>query len=275
MNHAKIKEACEFLKSNGIVSSNVAIVLGTGLGNLVAELSNKVSVNYSEIPHFPESTVEYHSGKFIQGDLCNKKVILLQGRFHFYEGHSMQDIVFPIRVFYMLGVKNLILSNAAGALNLNFKKGSLMLIKDHVDLFPDHPLIGKNDDFFGVRFPDMSETYNFQLIELLKNTAKDLNISLEEGVYIAAQGPMLESPAEYRMLKKLGGDAVGMSTIPEAIAARHMGIKCCGISILTDECDPDNLSPIDINEIIDVASKAEKKLIQLMKAFVPLVDEDA
>ena len=275
MNHSKIKEAYEFLRSNGIVSSNVAIVLGTGLGNLADELSNKVTVDYSDIPHFPESTVEYHSGKFIQGDLFNTKVILLQGRFHFYEGYSMEDIVFPIRVFNMLGIKTLILSNAAGALNLSFKKGSLMLIKDHVNLFPDHPLIGKNDDLFGSRFPDMSQSYNLDLVELMKNTAKDFNISLEVGVYIAAQGPMLETPAEYRMLKKLGGDVVGMSTIPEAIAARHMGIKCCGISILTDECDPDNLSPIDINDIINIANKAEKKLIQLLKIFVPLVDEDS
>ena len=268
MNLLKINEAYEFLKSRGIMPSSIGIVLGTGLGKLVDELSNKITIEYGEIPYFPESTVEFHSGKLIFGELFNKKVIVLQGRFHYYEGYNMEEIVFPIRVFKKLGVKILILSNAAGALNLNFNKGSLMLITDHIDLFPSHPLIGNNKEELGPRFPDMSESYNKDLIELVKVSAKELDIILEIGVYISAQGPMLETPAEYRMLRKIGGDAVGMSTIPEVIAARHLGIKCCGISILTDECDPDNLKPIDINEIIKIAFEAEKVFIRLVKEFL-------
>ena len=266
MNLIEIKEAVDFLNSRGVYKVENAIILGTGLGKLADLVSESVVIPYSEIPHFPVSTVESHSGNLILGKLENIKVMIFQGRFHFYEGYSMEEIVFPIRVLKFLKVKNLFISNAAGAINLSFKKGDLMLIKDHINLFPKHPLRGSNSDELGVRFPDMSDAYNSALNELLLSSAKKLNINLNQGVYISAQGPMLETPAEYRMLVKLGGDAVGMSTIPEVIAARHVGIKCCAISVLTDECDPNNLKPIDIEEIIRIAGMAEKKLIDLLLA---------
>ncbi len=266
MNLIEIKEAVDFLNSRGVYKVENAIILGTGLGKLADLVSESVVIPYSEIPHFPVSTVESHSGNLILGKLENIKVIIFQGRFHFYEGYSMEEIVFPIRVLKFLKVKNLFISNAAGAINLSFKKGDLMLIKDHINLFPKHPLRGSNSDELGVRFPYMSDAYDGALNELLLSSAKKLNIHLNQGVYISAQGPMLETPAEYRMLVKLGGDAVGMSTIPEVIAARHVGIKCCAISVLTDECDPNNLKPIDIEEIIRIAGMAEKKLIDLLLA---------
>ncbi len=268
MNLDHIKEAVNYLKEQGVELSSIGVVLGTGLGKFTDVLSDKIIINYKDIPHFPLSTVEFHSGKLVQGYLHGKKVIVLQGRLHYYEGYSMDDIVFPIRVFKMLGIQLLILSNAAGALNLNFKKGSLMLISDHVDLFPSHPLIGKNDNSLGSRFPDMSQSYDVSIIDIFEKEAKDLNISIEKGIYISAQGPMLETSAEYRMLRNIGADAVGMSTIPEVVAARHMGMKCCGISILTDECDPDNLNPIDIDEIIKTASATENIFILLLKNFL-------
>lgn len=264
MNLNKIKEAVKFLNNKGIDTVENAIILGTGLGKLANFVTNKLVIPYSEIPHFPLSTVESHSGNLIVGELEKNSVIIFQGRFHFYEGYSMDEIVFPVRVLKFLGVKNLFISNAAGAINLDFKKGDLMLIKDHINLFPTHPLNGPNNSFLGVRFPDMSNAYDKFLNDLILSSAKKLNIHLNEGVYISAQGPMLETPAEYRMLVNLGGDAVGMSTIPEVIAARHAAIKCCAISVLTDECDPDNLHPINIEEIIHVAGLAEKKLIELL-----------
>ncbi len=266
MNLIEIKEAVDFLNSRGVYKVENAIILGTGLGKLADLVTNSIVIPYSEIPHFPLSTVESHSGNLILGKLENINVIIFQGRFHFYEGYSMEEIVFPVRVLKFLEVKNLFISNAAGAINLSFKKGELMLIKDHINLFPKHPLRGSNSDELGVRFPDMSDAYDGALNELVLSSAKKLNINLNQGVYISAQGPMLETPAEYRMLVKLGGDAVGMSTIPEVIAARHVGIKCCAISVLTDECDPDDLKPIDIEEIIRIAGMAEKKLIDLLLA---------
>ena len=264
MNLTKIKAAVKFLHDKGINDFENAIILGTGLGKLADLVTNKTVIPYSEIPHFPLSTVESHSGNFITGNLGGSRVIIFLGRFHFYEGYSMDEIVFPVRVVKFLGVKNLFISNAAGAVNLDFKKGELMLIKDHINLFPSHPLNGPNERSLGVRFPDMSNAYNGYLNELILSSAKKLNIHLNEGVYISAQGPMLETPAEYRMLINLGGDAVGMSTIPEVIAARHAGIKCCAISVLTDECDPDNLQPINIEDIIRIAGLAENKLIELL-----------
>ncbi|MDG2370977.1 MAG: purine-nucleoside phosphorylase [Flavobacteriales bacterium] len=264
MNLIEIKETVDFLNSRGVYKAENAIILGTGLGKLADLVTDGIVIPYSEIPHFPLSTVESHSGNLILGKLENINVIIFQGRFHFYEGYSMDEIVFPVRVLKFLEVKNLFISNASGAINLSFKKGQLMLIKDHINLFPTHPLRGSNSNELGVRFPDMSNAYDGALNELVLSSAKKLNIQLNQGVYISAQGPMLETPAEYRMLVKLGGDVVGMSTIPEVIAARHIGIKCCAISVLTDECDPDNLEPINIEEIIRIAGMAEKKLIDLL-----------
>lgn len=270
MNLEQITESVSFLKEKGVITPQIGIVLGTGLGNLVSEIEVGLEISYEDIPNFPLSTVESHSGKLLYGKLGGKQVLAMQGRFHAYEGYSMEEIVFPVRVMRQLGIEILLLSNAAGAMNLEFKKGDLMLITDHINKFPLNPLLGKNENELGTRFPDMSEPYSYDLGGKLEEIAKKEGITLNKGVYISAEGPMLETPAEYRMLRTLGGDAVGMSTIPEVIAARHMELTCCAVSVLTDECDPDNLKPVKIEDIIAIAGKAEKKLTKL---FTKLVEE--
>ncbi len=267
---AEVDEAVAYIKAQGIDAPEVGIVLGTGLGNLVTEIEVEVEVAYTEIPHFPLATVEFHSGKLIYGTLGNKKVLVMQGRFHFYEGYTMQQITFPIRVMKLMGIQALLLSNAAGAMNLDYKKGSLMLITDHINILPTNPLIGANEETFGTRFPDMSEAYATSINEKFKNVAQEKDITLYEGVYVSVMGPCLETPAEYRYLRRIGADAVGMSTVPEVIVANHMGLPCAAVSVLTDECDPDHLEPINIEEIIAIAGKAELKLTQL---FVGLIKE--
>jgi purine-nucleoside phosphorylase len=264
----QINETVAFLKEKGITNPQVGIVLGTGLGKLVNEISIEQEIAYSDIPHFPIATVESHSGKLIYGDLNGKKVLAMSGRFHFYEGYTMQQITFPIRVMKFLGVQQLLLSNAAGAINLNFPKGSLMLIDDHINLQPDNPLIGKNDEQLGSRFPDMSAPYDKKLNKLIKEVASANQVDLNEGVYVAVSGPNLETRAEYKFLKIIGADVVGMSTVPEVIVANHMGLPCAAISVLTDECDPDNLHPVDIADIIAVAMKAEEKLIVIIRELM-------
>ena len=224
-------------------------------------------LSYSDIPHFPESTVEFHSGKLIYGKLGVKQVIAMQGRFHFYEGYSMNEIIFPVRVMKMLGVSHLLVSNAAGAINTNFKKGDLMLITDHINL-QSNALIGENIPELGTRFPDMSEPYSQVLNQISREIAEINQIILREGTYVSVQGPMLETAAEYRYLDRIGADAVGMSTTPEVIAANHMGLPVLVISVLTDECDYNNLKPVNIEEIIAVAGKAEKKLSLLFEGIV-------
>lgn len=264
----QINETVAFLKEKGITNPQVGIVLGTGLGKLVNEITIEQEIAYSDIPHFPIATVESHSGKLIYGDLNGKKVLAMSGRFHFYEGYTMQQITFPIRVMKFLGVQQLLLSNAAGAINLDFPKGSLMLIDDHINLQPDNPLIGKNDEQLGSRFPDMSAPYDKKLNNLIKEVASANQVDLNEGVYVAVSGPNLETRAEYRFLKIIGADVVGMSTVPEVIVANHMGLPCAAISVLTDECDPDNLHPVDIADIIAVAMKAEEKLIVIIRELM-------
>ncbi|MBL4706408.1 MAG: purine-nucleoside phosphorylase [Flavobacteriales bacterium] len=264
----EIKATVNFLQEKGITNPEVGIILGTGLGNLAEEIEVEVEIPYTEIPGFPEATVEFHAGKLIYGSIAGRKVVAMKGRFHFYEGYSMQQIIFPVRVLKLLGIQSLLISNAAGAMNLDWKKGELMLITDHINKFPDHALHGANIEELGTRFPDMSEAYNKGFRSALRQIANRENITLHEGVYITAQGPMLETAAEYRYLKIAGGDAVGMSTVPEVIAANHMGLPVAAISVLTDECDPDNLQPVDIEDIIEVAGKAEKKLTTL---FVGLI----
>lgn len=266
----KIKQTVEFLRSKGIEKPEIGIVLGTGLGQLANEIIPEKVIDYIDIPNFPVSTVESHSGKLVYGRLKNKMVLAMQGRFHYYEGYSMQEVTFPIRVMKLLGIKYLLLSNAAGAMNLNFKKGSLMLITDHINLLPAHPLIGKNIDELGPRFPDMSKAYSPEMIEKFREIANASKIVLNEGVYVAVPGPNLETPAEYRFLHKIGADVVGMSTVPEVIVANHMSLPCAAISVLTDECDPDNLKPVDISEIIAVAASAEEQLVKLFLAFIEL-----
>ncbi len=264
----KIKETVNFLKSKGCSKPEIGIVLGTGLGGMVKEINVELTVDYDEIPNFPVSTVESHYGKLIYGELHGKKIIAMQGRFHFYEGYNFKQVTFPIRVMKLLGIKYLLLSNAAGALNLNFKKGSLMMISDHINLLPGNPLTGKNNDELGPRFPDMSMAYTQGINNIIEEQAKKMGIQLNKGVYVAVAGPNLETPAEYRFLRIIGADAVGMSTVPEVIVANHMSLPCAAISVLTDECDPDNLQKVELSEILEVAAKAEVQLIKLFKEVV-------
>ena len=263
-----LHEAVEVLQSKFGDAPETAIILGTGLGNLTTKIENPQELEYTEIPHFPLSTVESHLGILHVGQLAGKRVVALQGRFHFYEGYSMQEVAFPVNVLGLWGIKRLFISNAAGALNPAFKKGNLMLITDHINLFRDNPLIGPNIDELGTRFPDMSEAYHKGLNVLLRNAAAKLGLSLREGVYVTAPGPMLETPAEYRYLRRVGGDAVGMSTVPEVITAVHLGIPVAAISVLTDECDPENLAPINVPEILRVSREAEKDLSAILMEVI-------
>lgn len=252
--------AKEYLIQKGIVNPEIGIVLGTGLNHLLDYVKIQQTIPYTEIPGFCTSTVEFHKGNLVYGTIENKNVLIMQGRFHSYEGYSMQQIVFPIRVMKLLGVKYLFLSNAAGGINLNFKKGDLVLIDDHINLQSGNPLTGKNFDELGSRFPDMNEPYDPGLKNKLLEKAKELNIDLKKGIYAAVNGPNLETKAEYRYLKIIGADLVGMSTVPEVIAANHSQLPCVAVSVATDECDPDNLKPVSFAEIIEVAAKADEIL---------------
>jgi len=264
----KIKETVQFLQKKGITKPSVGIILGTGLGKLVKEVEIEKELPYEDIPNFPVSTVEFHKGKLIYGKMNGKYVLAMQGRFHFYEGYSMQEITFPVRVMKALGIEYLLISNAGGAMNLDFKKGSLMLLDDHINLLGDGPLIGSNHNDLGPRFPDMSQPYSQILNDKFEKIALDLNITLNKGVYVAVTGPNLETRAEYRFLRGIGADVVGMSTVPEVIVANHAGLPCTAISVLTDECDPDNLKPINIKDILDTAAKAEIDLIKLFSNVI-------
>lgn len=264
----KLKETVAFLESKGILNPEIGIVLGTGLGKLTEHIKNPISIDYADIPHFPVATVEFHSGKLIYGSLGGKKVIVMQGRFHLYEGYSLDQITYPIRVFKLLNTKALLVSNAAGAINLDFKKGNLMLIDDHINLQGGSPLAGTNLDSLGERFTDMSAPYNPALNAKLIAIAKQQEITLHVGVYASVVGPQLETRAEYRYLKIIGADAVGMSTVPEIIVANHMSLPCIAVSVLTDECDPNNLQPVNISEIISLANKAEPQLIRLFTELI-------
>lgn len=257
-----------FLKEKGFHNPQIGIVLGTGLGQLVNYLQVEVEINYIDIPNFPVSTVEFHSGKLLFGILEGKKVIVMQGRFHLYEGYTLQEITFPIRVMKALGISSLLVSNAAGAINLNYKKGDLMLLEDHINLQGGSPLAFKNVSDFGERFTDMCAPYNANLNTKIVAIAKENNIILHKGIYVAVVGPQLETRAEYRYLKIIGADAVGMSTVPEVIVANHLNLPVIAVSVLTDECNPDNLKPVNIPEIIAVAGEAEPKMIILFKELI-------
>lgn len=258
-----IEETKDWLLNKGFEKPLVGIVLGTGLGALVEKINIKLSVPYHEIPHFPVSTVEFHKGNLIYGEINGIKVIAMQGRFHYYEGYSMHQITFPIRVMKELEIQNLLLSNAAGGMNLTYKKGDLVIIEDHINLLPDNPLRGMNDPAMGNRFADMSCPYDKKLRQLLAEAFTKQDIPVKEGVYVSVMGPSLETRAEYRWLRSTGADMVGMSTVPEVIAAAQMGLPCAAVSVITDECDPDNLKPVNIPEIIEVAGKADKKLSEI------------
>ncbi|MEY8850147.1 purine-nucleoside phosphorylase [Psychroserpens sp. XS_ASV72] len=263
-----ITETANYLKSKGFENSEIGIILGTGLGQLTNEIDIIKEVSYNHIPNFPTATVEFHKGKLMYGTLEGKKVVVMQGRFHVYEGYSLQDVSYPVRVMEKLGIKTLLVSNAAGAVNLNFKKGELMLIDDHINLQGSSPLAFKGVSALGERFTDMSQPYDAEINSKFKALAKDKGITLHEGVYASVVGPQLETRAEYRMLKIIGADAVGMSTVPEIIVANHLNMRAAAISVLTDECDPDNLKPVNIDEIIAMASKAEPEMIALFKALI-------
>lgn len=264
----QIEETLRFLRTKTAATPAIGLILGTGLGALAREIQAEVVIDYSDIPNFPVSTVESHHGKLIVGTLAGKSVVAMQGRFHFYEGYTMQQITFPVRVMKFLGVGTLLISNAAGALNTSFGRGDIMLMTDHINLLGDNPLIGPNDDSLGPRFPDMSEPYSRDLIAMATKIADELKIRVQKGVYAAMQGPNLETRAEYRFLQMIGADAVGMSTVPEDIVAIHMGMKVFGVSILTDECFPDTLKPITLEEVIAVANRAEPKMTAILKEMV-------
>jgi len=264
----KINETLEVIRKHTGEKYPVGIILGTGLGGLVKEIEVTHEIDYAELPHFPLSTVESHKGKLIFGKINGKNVVAMQGRFHYYEGYSMQQITYPVRVMKFLGVETLLVSNACGGMNPIYRRGDVMLMLDHINLLGDNPLIGKNEDDLGPRFPDMSEPYNLQLIELAENVALENKIKVHKGVYVAVSGPNLETKAEYRFLRGIGADVVGMSTIPENIVANHMGMRVLGFSIITDECFPDSLKPAVLDEIIHAAMTAEPKMTLLMKEVI-------
>lgn len=263
-----IVQTASFLRTSGFNQPTVGIVMGTGLGAMAGLIENPISVPYAAIPNFPEATVEFHKGNLLYGSIGTVKVIAMQGRFHYYEGYSMQQITFPVRVMKALGVKYLFLSNAAGGLDLSYKKGDLVILEDHINMQPDNPLRGISDPAFGQRFVDMSQPYDKDLIQLIEETAQSQNTRIKKGIYAAVMGPNLETRAEYRWLRSTGADLVGMSTVPEVIVANQAGIKCAAISVVTDECDPDHLQPVNIAEIIEVAGKSDKILSSLLTACI-------
>jgi len=264
----RIMAAVAAIRSRYTASPDVAIILGTGLGALGREIAVEVSIDYAEIPGFPLSTVESHSGRLLFGTLGGKQVVAMQGRFHRYEGYSLQEVSFPVRVMHALGARTLIVSNACGVMNPLWDKGELMLIGDHINLLGDNPLIGPNDDSLGPRFPDMSQPYDPELRAVARDVAARAKMVLREGVYVAVTGPNLETRAEYRMLRNAGADVVGMSTVPEVIVAVHAGMRVLGISILTDRCLPDALEPATVEEIIAVAARAEPQLTTLVRGVL-------
>lgn len=264
----EIEETTDYLIQKGFDQPEIGIILGTGLGQLINDVEIIHSVSYNHIPYFPTATVEFHKGKLIYGNLSGKKVVIMQGRFHLYEGYSLQDVTFPVRIMKRLGVSTLLVSNAAGAINLEMKKGEIMLITDHLNLLGDSPLAFKGVSLLGERFTDMSEPYNEELNDHFRAIAKENDIKLHEGVYAAMLGPQLETKAEYRMLKIIGADAVGMSTVPEIIVANHLSLKVAAVSVITDECDPDNLKPVNIEDIIAMANQAEPQMITLFKSLI-------
>jgi len=266
--HQKLDEAVKFIAGRVTFKPVIGIILGTGLGSLVDGMQTAGAVEYEDIPYFPTSTVESHHGRLLFGMLGGKRVICMQGRFHYYEGYSFRQIAFPIRVMKQLGIHSLIASNAAGGLNPKYHEGDIMMITDHVNFLPGNPLIGDNDDNWGRRFPDCFEIYNRKYIEMARQIALEQRLRMQEGVYLAVSGPNLETAAEYRMFRILGADAVGMSTVPEVMAAHHQGTKILAFSIITDMGLPDNMHPCSIETVLRVAAEAEPKLRALIAACV-------
>jgi len=264
----RIETAAAVVRKRSAVTPDVAIILGTGLGGLAEQIDVDASIPYEQIPGFPLSTVETHAGRLLLGRLGKRSVVVMQGRFHRYEGYGLAEVTFPVRVLHALGARSLIVSNACGGMHPLWGPGDLVLLSDHINLLGDNPLVGSNDERLGPRFPDMSAPYDPELRALARAAALELGIVLREGVYLAVPGPSLETRAEYRMLRTMGADVVGMSTVPEVIVANHAGMRTLGISIITDQCLPDALEPADIGRIIATAARAEPSLTRLIAALV-------
>lgn len=263
-----INESRDYILSRIKNKPQVAVILGTGLGTLADCIEDKIVIKYKDIPHFPQSTVAGHAGEFIIGRIGDKNVIAMNGRFHYYEGYKMEEVTFPVRVIKALGVNDIIVTNASGGMNPEFQAGDLMIIMDHINMLGDNPLIGKNYEKLGPRFPDMSNAYSKEYIELSKKVCEKLDISVKRGVYVAVSGPNYETPAELRMLRLIGADAVGMSTIPEVIVANHMEMKVFGVSCITDMAIADNLEPLDHKKVMETANKAKEKFVKLIKEMI-------
>lgn len=264
----QVQQTVEYIKNKTGFTPEYGVILGSGLGSFTDDIKIEHTLPYNEIPNFPVSTVEGHKGALVFGTIGDKKVVAMQGRFHYYEGYDMKQVTFPVRVMKYIGVTKLIVSNASGGVNPNYKVGSIVLIKDHINMLPEHPLRGKNDERFGPRFVNMSEPYSQKMITKAKELAKELNIEVQDGVYLGLQGPTFETLAEYRMVKALGGDCVGMSTVPEVIVARHMDLETFGLSVITDMGNEDTIETITHEEVLEAAREAEPHVRQLIKQLI-------
>ena len=265
---SEVQETVSFIKEKTNFNPEYGVILGSGLGNFTDDIKIEFSLPYSEIPNFPVSTVQGHKGALVFGTVGSKKVVAMQGRFHYYEGYSMKEVTFPVRVMKYLGVSKLIVSNASGGVNSNYKVGSIVLIKDHINMMPEHPLRGKNDERFGPRFVNMSEPYSRKMIAKVKEIANELNIEVHDGIYLGLQGPTFETLAEYKMVKNIGADCVGMSTVPEVIVARHMELETFGLSVITDMGDEENIEDVNHSEVLKAAQKAEPDVRILIKELI-------
>lgn len=264
----QVQETVSYIIEKTNFTPEYGVILGSGLGSFTDDIQIEFSLPYNEIPNFPVSTVEGHKGALVFGTIGDKKVVAMQGRFHFYEGYNMKEVTFPVRVMKYIGVKKVIVSNASGGVNPNYKVGDIVIIKDHINMMPEHPLRGKNDERFGPRFVNMSEPYSKNMIAKAKELAQNLNIEVKDGVYLGLQGPTFETLAEYRMVKNVGGDCVGMSTVPEVIVARHMEMECFGLSVITDMGDEENIEEVSHAEVLKAAEKAEPHVRNLIKELI-------
>ncbi|MEC4049847.1 purine-nucleoside phosphorylase [Flavobacterium sp. SUN046] len=264
----QVQETVNYIKAKTGFTPEYGVILGSGLGSFTDDIQIEFTLPYTEIPNFPVSTVQGHKGALVFGIIGNKKVVAMQGRFHFYEGYDMKQVTFPVRVMKYLGVTKLVVSNASGGVNPSYKVGSIVLIKDHINMMPEHPLRGKNDERFGPRFVNMSEPYNRSMIVKAKEIAQELNIEVHDGVYLGLQGPTFETLAEYKMVKALGADCVGMSTVPEVIVARHMELECFGLSVITDMGDEENIEEVNHEEVLKAAQTAEPHVRNLIKTLI-------
>lgn len=264
----KVQESVQFIKNKITNAPEIGMILGSGLGNLVEDIQIQQSIDYSEIPHFPLSTVAGHQGKLIFGTLSGKSIVAMQGRFHYYEGYDMKQVTFPVRVMKYLGIQLLVVSNASGGVHPEYKVGDIVAITDHINMFPEHPLRGTNDERFGPRFLNMSEPYDAKYISLLEEVAKELKIHLKKGIYYGLSGPTFETMAEYEMIRSVGADCVGMSTVPEVIVARHMNVKCVGLSVISDVATHDGIELVAHEEVLKAVQLAEPKMRQLINCFV-------